>query len=199
MGIILFDIDGTLFDPKKFGQLYRAALAATLAISEENLASVIADYYSTLESSTDFDPNEFIKNVALRFGVDEKLVGDVFWNKDFFMQSRFEEVEAVLKKLSSQNTLGIFSQGHKYYQEYKLEHTGLFKYFDPNIIFIYKRKMAGDAENAIPQGAIIIEDKHDVAKALSAKTKTIWINRMGGADDPEMDTIHSLEQLTTDN
>lgn len=195
MSIMLFDIDGTLFDPKKFGSLYRADLAAKFGVAEDNLYSTIADYYSTLETSTDLDPNQLISYLASKFSVDEKEIADIFWNPKHFDESRFDDAKDTLKRLSQHYSLGVFSQGLRYYQEYKLEHSGLLKYFNSSLIFVYKRKMAQEASAVIPKGSIIVEDKHDVALHLSKLTKTIWLNRQNDEKDFAMETIHSLRDL----
>lgn len=193
--LILFDIDGTLFDPSRYGQLYRADLIDVLGIDEETLSAAIADYYSTLETTTDFNPHAISTYLAQRFSTDKKIIDDVIWNKKYFEEAIFEDALLVVKALSADKTLGIFSQGFEEFQRYKLEKTGLLQYFDPEYIFIHRRKASDEALASIPREATIIEDKHDVVEVLAKHCTAIWINRRTPDADPNLQTIHSLSEL----
>ena len=193
--LVLFDIDGTLFDPRKFGVLYRAELIKILGIEEDALSAAIADYYATLETTTDFDPHGLAAYLASRFSVDKEKIDGAIWNKSHFKEAVFEDALPTVQALSKSKTLGIFSQGFVEFQKYKLENTGLLKYFDPEQIFIHKRKADDTSLAAIPKDATVIEDKHDVAETLSSICSVVWINRRTPDADPKLRTIHSLSEL----
>jgi len=193
--LLLFDIDGTIFDSSRFGELYRAELITRLNISEDTIFTATADYYSTLESRTDFEPKTFISFLASRFSVQEARIAEIFWNKEHFESAVFEDAISTLEALSKNKTLGVFSQGHTDYQKYKLEQTALHKYFKPEYIFIYARKLSDEAIALLPRDATVIDNKHDVALALSKFANVIWINRNNEEKDPQIKTIHTLSEL----
>src|SRR3990167_4227672 len=114
---ILFDIDGTLFNPQRFGQLIRAEFVKILNIEEEELIRANADYYSKLETTTDFRPREIAAYIAARFKCDQPFLDKVFWeNNNIYKDSVFDDVAEALRKLSGVNTLGIFSEGNEEFQ-----------------------------------------------------------------------------------
>lgn len=194
--IILFDIDGTLFDPQRFGKLLRQEFVKILNIDEEELVRANADYYSKLESTTDFLPRDIVAFLANRFNVSEDELNRVFWENDqIYKDSLYPEVVDVLKNLSSAHVLGIFSQGDQELQTRKLNACDISQYFDRNKLFVYKRKLLDEVLGALPGGALFIDDKHDVVEALSKARDVVWINRRNEDVDPQIRTVHSLEEL----
>ena len=199
-GLILFDIDGVLFDPEKFGKLIRAEFVKVLNISEEELIRANADYYSELESSTDFDPHDIAAYIAARFKTEPEVLDRVFWeNDEIYKGSIFQDVEESLKKLSHSHILGIFSQGNEDLQKRKLEAGGVKKYFKDDQVFIQTRKLSDEAIELLPREATVIDNKHDVVSALSKFVNVIWLNRKTEDSDPQIKTIHSLRELITDS
>ena len=128
--ILLFDIDGTLFDAEKFGKLTREEFLRILNIDEENLMRTIADYYSSLEASTDYNPREITVFMGEKYNIDPKLLDKLFWEEDkHYQESLFPETLSVLQQLSEKKTLGIFSQGLEDFQLHKLEASGIRDFF----------------------------------------------------------------------
>lgn len=197
MGLILFDIDGTLFDPEKFGKLIRAEFVKTLSITEEDLIHANADYYAGLESSADFNPRDMSNHLALRFAGDAELLNRIFWeNDDIYINSVYDDVEECLKRVSQGNTLGIFSQGNLELQRRKLEATELVKYFDTSAIMIHPRKLTDPILDSLPSTAVLVDNDHATVQAIWGFLKTVWLNRKTNDVDPDVETIHSLSELT---
>ncbi len=194
--LILFDIDGTLFDPKLFGQQIRAEFIKILNIEEDELISANADYYANLETSTDFNPRDIVSFLSARYGVGKEPLDRIFWeNTEIYKESFYPEVEEVLKKLSKNHTLGIFSQGNPDLQIRKLVAGGVRKYFKDEYMLIYTRKMTDEAIASLPRESTIIDNRHDVALKLTSFANVVWINRNSHEPDPEMKTIYSLSEL----
>lgn len=193
--VILFDIDGTLFDPNKFGQAIRREFVDILNITEDDLIRANADYYASLESTTDFDPRAITQFIAQRYGVKQSLLDDVFWGeKNIYKECVYPEVPEVLEKLGRENMLGVFSQGGEELQGRKLKACDLEKYFKAEI-FIHKRKDTPEAIALLPQGATLIDDSHEIVSKLKNHLKVIWINRRNNDKDTSVQTIHSLTDL----
>jgi FMN phosphatase YigB (HAD superfamily) len=198
-GLLLMDIDGTLFDSSLFGSKMRAEFINILGVGEDELARTIADYYAALEHRSDFNPREITDFVSKRYGVEKSLLDEVFWNDDkIYSESLFSEVDDVLKKLSKGKTLGVFSQGNEELQSRKLTAAGIKEYFDEAYIFIHSRKLSDEAIAVLPRGATVVDDSHDVAVTLATFVNTIWINRRTEDSDPEVKTIHLLSELIAD-
>ncbi len=198
--LLLFDIDGVLFDPEKFGKLIRAEFVKILNTSEEELIRANADYYAKLETTTDFNPREIASYIAEHFNADQKVLEQVFWeNDEIYKGAIYQDVSETLKKLSWKHTLGIFSQGNEELQRRKLGAAGMKKYFKDEHIIISTRKLSDDAIELLPRDATLVDNKHDVVTALQKFANVIWLNRKTEDSDPEIRTIHSLHELITDN
>lgn len=194
--LVLFDIDGVLFDTERFGKLLRAKFVKILGILEEELISANADYYSKLSERTDFDPREITAYLSERFGKDVTTLDHVFWKEeDLYQESLFPETLEVLEKLKGQKTLGVFSQGNEELQNRKLDAARLRDYFSSEYVFIHKRKLSDEAIELLPREATFVDNKHDVVLALQKFVDVIWINRKSDESDPEIKTIHSLAEL----
>ena len=194
--LVLFDIDGTLFDPEHFGHLIRAEFIKILNISEEDLIRANADYYAALETTTDFNPREIAAYIAQKFKVEQTLLDRVFWeNNQIYKDALYKEVPNVLKKLSNSHTLGIFSQGNEELQARKLAAADIKKYFSDEYIFIHARKMIDEIVAEIPRDATVIDNNHDVVSKLAGFSDAVWINRKTEDADPQVRTIHNLEEL----
>ena len=198
--LVLFDIDGVLFDTEHFGKLLRSRFVKILGIDEEELISANADYYSKLSERTDFDPRGITAYLSERFGKDVVSLDLVFWKEEhLYQESLFPETLEVLEKLKGQKTLGIFSQGNEELQNRKLDAARLRDYFSPEYVFIHKRKLSDDAIELLPREATFVDNKHDVVEALQKFVDVIWINRKSEESDPKIKTIHSLQELITNN
>ncbi len=195
MGVILFDIDGTLFDSKKFGELIRAEFMQILGVTEEELIRANADYYSRLETTADFNPHDISSHLAQAFGGSQEDLERVFWeNESIYKDAVYEDVLDSLKKASKENILGVFSQGNPQLQERKLVAGGIRKYFEGEI-FIHSRKLTDEAVALLPRDATLVDNDHAIIEAMKSFVKPIWINRNTQDSDSEITTIHSLSEL----
>ena len=193
---VLLDIDGTLFDSNHFGSLIRAEFIKILGVEEDDLVRTIADYYSALEHYSDFNPREITDFVAKRYTIDRALLDEVFWGEDIiYKESLYGETIDVLKKLSHDKTLGIFSQGNRELQVRKLTACGILKFFDADQIYIHSRKLSDEAIAELPREATVVDDNHDVATTIASFVESIWINRRTEDNDPQIRTVHSLREL----
>lgn len=194
--LVLFDIDGTLFDPEKFGRLIRAEFTKILNIDEEELIRANADYYAKLSSSTDFNPRDISIHLGNRFKTDPGVLDKVFWeNDDIYKGALYEDAVDVLKKLSQDKTLGIFSQGNNELQTRKLNACDIAQYFSRDNLFIYDTKLTDEAIALLPRDSTVIDNKHDVVLKIAPVVDTIWINRRTEDSDPQVRTIHNLTEL----
>ncbi len=194
--LILFDIDGTLFNPENFGRLIRAEFTKILNITEEELMRANADYYARLETTTDFNPHDMSAHIASVFGADRKALDKIFWeNTEIYRQSVYEDVHDSLKKLSQESTIGIFSQGNEELQNRKIDCMEIRKFLSSEHVYIHARKLNDEVIAEIPRGAMIVDDNHEVVVKMASVTEAIWINRKTNDRDSVVRTIHSLREL----
>lgn len=194
--IILFDIDGTLFNTEKFGKLIRARFIDIIGIEEEDLIRANADYYAELPDSTDFNAHDITTFIAGRFGIDTSLLDEVFWGNDkIYKDSLYDEADEVLSKLSQDKALGAYSQGFEKLQNRKLEASGIANYFDNKYKFFHRRKTTDEAIALLPKNSIVIDDNHDVVQKIAPFVTPVWINRRTEDRDSDIKTIHNLTEL----
>lgn len=194
--LIILDIDGTLFNSEEFGKQIRAHFTKILRIAEEELIRANADYYAELETTTDFNPHDITEFLSQRFGGSKTDLDSVFWeDSQIYKNSLYEEVEEVLKKLSEEKELGIYSQGFEELQKRKLDASGIGKYFSGEYMFFNRRKLSDESIMLLPRESTVVDDSHDVVLAISHYVDTIWMNRRTKDSDPNIKTIHSLREL----
>lgn len=195
---VLFDIDNTLIDTVRVKFLTIRNLASALNTSQNLLNKVVQKYTNSLKSSSDFDPSDYLKVISNHFGKDSDELNKVFYNRATYSLSLFSEVREVLIKLGVKNKLGVFSEGFSDFQTQKLLLTDIYKYFDKDIIFIFRRKMTQEALDKLPVNSVIIEDNRANAETLQSKGlfKVFWLNRKDDSVSPKAETIFDLEDLT---
>lgn len=174
---IYLDLDRTLFDTVGSGENYRVALEA-IGVSTVEYNRIYNEYKSTLESSTDFDPEKVLDLLAENLNINREKLAQSFWREDNFML--FPEVRTTLKKLSRIYDLILFSEGTKNWQLAKIEKTEIQEYFDLKASLIERRKMNPKVIEKISQGATVVDDKKGVIEQLDTQRpdlSLVWINR----------------------
>ena len=192
--IILFDIDGTLFDSRGFGMMVFPKIVKLIGKEERIIKKASQEYFSKLESGTDFQPDDFLQHLSTRFSKDLKSLKSIFNNKNFYRKSLYEEVPKVLKRLIKNFTLGIYSEGFIEFQKKKLIYSGIFSYFDSKFIYISRRKLKDINKDSLPKRCYIVDNSIEVVKKLAHRYNSIWINREN-KQDSYSPTITSLDQL----
>lgn len=195
--IILFDIDGTLFDTQAFGRLVFPKITKLIGKDEKLIKKVIEEYFSKLDSGTDFHPGDFLNHLSTRFSIDLKLLNDIFYNKKFYQKALYKEVTRVLKRLMKNYKLGIYSEGFIEFQKKKLLYSGVLSYFDSNYIYISRRKLKDINKDSLPKRCYIVDNSIEVVKKLTDKYNPIWINRENKQDyySPMISNLNQLINL----
>ena len=193
--IFLFDIDKTIFDTKSSGEKVTKSIGLVTRRNLNEIERINEEYKSNLDSTTDFDSDNFLKLVADKTGVDfETLNQAVFKPENFVL---YPETLTVLKYLLDEGySLGIFSEGVADWQMKKLVLTGVINYFDPALIFIERRKLTPEAINKIPNGVTLVDDKEEVIEKLKQQRpdlELVWVNRK---NDEEMKGVRTIKSLT---
>ena len=207
--IILFDIDNTLLDTKKFVTQVFEQVRQLFELTQADFVAQKDAFYQTLAESTDFTPEAFVDFIAesnrseSELADAEKMVKAVsyFYDDGALTNALFEDVVPNLERLSVGHTLGIFSQGDKKYQLKKIENSGLISFFDQRYMFIEKRKTTPEYMQQLPAHVTIVDDRLDVIAALQANPfcTPVLLQRQQNEslEIEEINTtvIHSLSEL----
>lgn len=195
MNTILFDIDGTLFDSKKFAADAWTLISKNFDIPFLKLREVIDSYYLSLGDKTKFNPKDLISAISKQLNADKNSMWKIFWeNKGLYGDAIFYDTLGALNFAKKNFNVGVFSQGFFDFQKHKLEMMGVLDYFNPELLFVTTDKSQDKFLKTLPENSIIIEDTYEVVTKLS-EFKPIWINRNSDENDPDIPTIHSLTGL----
>jgi len=169
-----------------------------LGITLEEYRDTQNGYLNTLEKSTDFLPVKYLRHIAHTYSYPFQKLHDIYYNPELFRASLYPDTIPALDKLKLKNTLGIYSEGNHDFQITKLKLSGIFDYFDPNFIFIHRRKIDPVIISSLPENTTIVDDRTDVIDSLSqyANLSLVWLNRKDNSQHPFIQTVNILTSLT---
>ncbi len=194
--VILFDIDFTIFDTAKFRDLTESQVINLTGISAQKILQIREAYYKEIKAPRNFHPVKYFQ--ALKNKVNSNVPLEKIWNlEELYEQSLFPETTAVLESLKRKYTLGIFSEGYKFFQKKKIKPSGISQSIDKNYIFIFRSKTRLGNLKLLPNKSIIVDDKKEVVEKIAKDSNhiPIWINRKNSDQHPKIITIFSLNEL----
>jgi FMN phosphatase YigB (HAD superfamily) len=200
-GIILFDIDRTIFDTNTFSKVLGQELRKVInKVSIEDVQKAKHEFVSSLSADREFDPENFITFLCKKFNLnDRKSLIDVFYSSEYkhwFTDFIFPETFEIFTKLKDNFRLGIYSEGTKKFQNYKFNSMNISSYLDKDLIFILDHKTNPEAISKIPKDSVVIDDKENVCEYLTQNNiKTIWLNKKDKKINLNFETIHNLSDL----
>lgn len=167
--IIFFDIDYTIYNTQAFIELKTRRYAKLFKLPYDEVKEkefeaarqivdlhgvfVTEDYARTLAELLDV-PGEWKK--IFKIAVDDRLYQD----------SVYPETKEVLKKLERGFHLGVFAQGDDKFQKMKLRKAKLLRFFEPELIFIFRNKTKELKKVAKKHPPFaVVDDKADIAEA----------------------------------
>lgn len=193
-GIILFDIDRTIFDTDGEVKGFNEAILKVLKHSDLKSLEV-------LNKSRNFSPEDYVKELCAKFNFnDQEKLLEIFYGEKYkyiYKNNVFPETRIILDKLKAGYRLGIYSEGTAIFQNHKFKSLGLDSYFDKDLVFIFDAKDTKDATQKIPRSAIIVDDKERICEFLTENSiRAIWLNRKDDRINPNFQTSHSLLELS---
>lgn len=200
-GIILFDIDKTIFNTVGMSRAFDERLISILGNPRlEEFKKAKEEYKSILSNERYFVPEDFIKVLCKKFNFNNhKILVNVFYGDNYayiYKENVFTETFRILEKLRNRFRFGIFSEGTTKFQNHKFKSMNLEKYFDKNLIFIVDVKDTKDIVKKIPKFAIVVDDKESICEFLTKnRIKVIWLNKIDNRVNPNFETIHNLLDL----
>src|SRR3989344_7649473 len=115
-GIILFDIDRTIFDTDKMSNMFNDLMLNILGNPDINkFHKTKENYTNTLKRDREFVPEDSCKNLANKFNINkyQDLV-DVFYAPEYayiYKVNVYKGVLNVLETLKDKYRIGIYSEG----------------------------------------------------------------------------------------
>lgn len=195
--IILFDIDGTLFDSASFLDDFCKQISNQFDISQVDIETV-KNIYSENKKDDYFRPAAFLETVAKKFpSIKLGSLNKIFWNIDLFEKNVYKDAPNINGLVNV--VLGIFSKGDEEFQKRKIK--SIKDLVDVNIhIFKDKIKKLGEVLEKYKDYEIYLVDNEievlQRAKTLNSNVFAILIDRNGiEQTDKEITKIKSLEEL----
>lgn len=195
--LILFDIDQTLIDTEILRVSVRGALGAAVGISADEMRVHINEYYATLQKTETLEPKKLLAFLSRRFQTSSKKLADIFFNPEWYQRALYPEAIEVLGQLRREGyTLGLYSQGHRDFQEHKLLANNLMDFFDPRYRFISLLKTDHILVENFPENTLIIDDRPDVIEFLQKFPHIIPLHIVRSEQPPVGEyTLSSLRDL----
>ena len=201
--VLLFDVDLTLFNTEKFKAAYPKSIASHFKISHDQFLIIGNEYRASLKKHTDYNISDYLKSISKRFNLPLYELKQICFSPENFA-CLYPDTLPTLSILSSKYRLGIFSEGFKIFQTTKLKLSGIYHLFNPELIYIFRRKTTSASLAKLPRNSTIIDDNLKVIESLlaskltsSRNLKPIWLNRKNHPVHPGVHTINSLASLTT--
>ena len=194
--LVLFDVDKTLFDTPKFNEEIHKSIAELANLQFEEIIDIKNQYSQKLKKFSDFHPKEFHKFIAQKTNIDLDQIEQIFYNPDLYKKNVFPDVAPAIDRLSRSHQLGIYTEAVLSWQETKLKLSGLDQLFDPEMIFILRRKVEPKFLNGLPP-VTIIDDSPEVIEELDEfdHITSIFIDRYQDENQIYPNSITSLDQL----
>jgi hypothetical protein len=206
--VVLFDIDGTLWNPRKRDELFRAELSRRWGVDQQQYQVWLEEYVASLPDSTHFLPEAWLgllhgKLYQMGRPVEEKELEAIFFDRAQFLAALYPEVLPVLEQLHDTYRLGVFSQGFAEFQLLKLQLSGLYPWLESDKLFISANKTTAEYLELLPT-AVVIDDRPDMIERMCAASQLqpVWLRRAESkktqaASDFDSDLLAKVPVLTT--
>jgi len=200
--VVLFDIDSTLLNSAKIHALTAVHLLRKFKKVFGKL--VKGDWKGAWKLTLpDRQGLEYLLLGRPRDFITSQAVKDSFLASKYYQDALFEDVLPTLKKLRGKVSLGVFSQGPVRLQHAKLYLSGIEKYFEREIIFVFPPRKVAKARQILAQlpetKIYFVDDRLDIAKALANhRVKVFLIQRDPSpvSRNGRVTVIRSLKEIT---
>lgn len=216
--IVLFDIDSTLFDAKKFREkiLSNTIRAIGYKASKSIEKKLLDLYIASRRLNGFFNQKLFIKDVISKFNINSTstALAKAIFNDSVFSGNLYIETKQVLESLSKDKllSLGIFSRGYPNFQIKKIKEVRYFLQKEHVHIFLFKdRELPKVVKKYKECKLYIIDDSLNTlykAKSLNKNIFAIWIKRgdralkqkpiLGFAPDVTIINLRDVAKLVSD-
>jgi len=171
--VVLFDIDGTLFDVTSFKNRIIEVIGnffTSIGRDDVGAKTVLSDFRRSLQTGSEYSHAGLVDFIANRFYLTKQEKERLFLALKLIENDQsqwlYPEVESIITHLRTRGVrIGIFSQSsHEAHQRRKFESVK--SAFTDKLIFIVPNKISLEVLVRLPQDALIIDDKPTVIQAL---------------------------------
>jgi len=180
---IFFDIDRTIFNTDSWYETNR--LKVVELFNSKYLTDGISTYeiFIGLLKQRGINKNTNIKKTIVELSqvlkLDEKEflddMIDIILTEDY-TKLVYDGVFDFLEEIFGKFRVGIFSEGDPWFQNIKLDKSGLSKYFVKERKYYFKNKLVNIA--ALPTGCVLFDDSDKVGKAIECQRKDIIFKKV---------------------
>ncbi len=198
---LLFDIDQTLLDADKYNAGLRRRFAAILNCTEDEIFHIRKDeYVASLANMNDFNPHDLVTFLLKHFPTASRaeLEAVYFATPEVYSQGLYDEAIPVLRGLSQDYKLGIYTEGNLEYQWMKFNSFGISELIDPKLIFVWQNKTGSEALSSLPGGSVIVDDNPRIIQALKEFRRDIFpilLDRKGNQPTHGAISVRSLSEI----
>ncbi len=196
--IIFFDIDGVLFDSRRFLNDFYIQLSQKLNLTQENIQELENFYHEVKKEKGFFDPESLLNKISLNFLITKEELDKLWWDDVRFQQCLLVNLE-FFEKLQEKAIIGIFSKGEKTFQNRKLEEFQAF--ISPQNIYIFENKIIkieGLLNNYRDYKVYIVDDNQAVLenfKRINKNVITIFVRQDLNAGDYYVTALNGPESF----
>ncbi len=195
--IILFDIDGTIFNDSFFIDEFYKNLVKAFGLTDQNIKKIKSIYEDSKKENGYFLPSSFLNKITQQFpSIDKNKLQKIFWNIDLFNKSVYKDTE-IIKSMGNLVVIGIFSKGDREFQNYKLSFIRDLLDTEDTYIFTNKIDKLPQVLGNYPDYKIyLVDDDIDVlikAKELDPDIFAILVDRNNSYKENK--NIANIKQL----
>ena len=135
--IVIFDIDGVIFDAPKFLSVFceKTVRENNLGEETEKLKSL---YEEVKKEKGFFDPQIFLTKISSKYSIAKEVLERFWWDEKSFSECLLID-ENFLKEIQKKAVIGIFSKGEINFQKKKIEK--FMNMINPHDVHIFEDKM----------------------------------------------------------
>jgi phosphoglycolate phosphatase-like HAD superfamily hydrolase len=136
--IVFFDIDGVIFDAKKFFISFYEKFAHVNNLTNEQTEKLKELYGEVKKEKGFFDPQVFLAKILSQYSIAKEDLERLWWDEKSFRECLLVD-EDFLKQIQEKAIIGIFSKGEINFQKKKIEKFASF--FKSQDIYIFEDKI----------------------------------------------------------
>jgi len=136
--IVFFDIDGVIFDSRKFFTGFCEKFIQDNSLGKDEMGKLQNFNQEVKKEKGFFDPQAFLAKILFRYSVTKEDLEKLWLNEESFRECLLVD-ENFLKQIQEKAVIGIFSKGEITFQKKKIEEFN--SLINPEDIYIFENKI----------------------------------------------------------
>lgn len=196
--IVFFDIDGVIFDAKKFAESFYQSLQDRFNLSLSDIQNIRIIYQEVRNEKGFFDPEVFLTKISKSFSISKEDLERLWWDDENFLKHLLIS-RNFLEKIQKKAVIGIFSKGQMEFQTRKLE--VFYDLIDKSHRHIFENKISKiqDVLDKYKDYKIyVIDDSQEVLnnfKKINSNVVTVFISSNTGEQNSFIDFSYPIQDF----